>query len=117
MPFSRYIIIITLFIIEKWIQYRFEPIYFISNYLDDILLIPIVLGFGIWVQQKFVLPTFVFSKKQIISTWIAFSIIFEIIFPYFIKEFTSDLFDLFAYGLGGLIFYSLLNYPKLNSIE
>ncbi|MCF8253088.1 MAG: magnesium citrate secondary transporter [Bacteroidia bacterium] len=115
MLLSRYLIIITLFVIEKWIQFRFEPIFFISNYLDDILLIPIVLGFGIWVQQEFVLATFVFSKMQILGTWLVFSIIFEGIFPYFSNEFTADFFDLFAYGFGGVIFNKLLNYPKLNS--
>lgn len=86
-------------------------IHFFDNYLDDVLLIPIILGFALIIQRKVILKNenFEFNKSTIFICWLYFSIAFELIIPKFTSNFTSDWYDLLAYAVGALYFQKLIN--------
>ncbi len=90
---------------KNWISF---PI-FLNSYFDDFLVVPIVLTFSLFLQQTWVNPLFVYSKFFILSVVMYFGILFEIILPKFIPAYTSDIYDLIAYLIGGIIFYFLQN--------
>ncbi len=90
---------------KNWIIF---PI-FLNSYLDDFLVVPMVLTFSLFLQQTWVNPHFIYSKFFILSVVIYFGILFEIILPKFIPAYTSDIYDLIAYFTGGIIFYILQN--------
>ena len=78
---------------------------FFDSYFDDFLVVPIVLTFSLFLQQLWVNPLLIFSKWQVVSVIIYFGILFEFILPKFMEAYTSDLFDIIAYLLGGITFY------------
>jgi hypothetical protein len=109
-------IIILLFLIDKGLQYYAIAPKWVQFYADDILLMPIIMGTALWLQQKLVNPTFTFNTKQVIGTWLFFSILFEGIYPVFIKAYTRDIYDVLAYGLGAIIFAKWMNQGATNSM-
>ena len=90
---------------KNWIIF---PI-FLNSYFDDFLVLPMVLTFSLFLQQKWVNPLFVYSKFFILSVVMYFGILFEIILPKFIPAYTSDIYDLIAYFIGGIIFHIIQN--------
>lgn len=107
-----FIICCLLFLAHQIIQKGFDVhIPFIHSYLDDLLVMPIVLTL-ILVERRKIHgwgPDFVFSLPLTISLVLVLSIIFEWIFPVFSQKFTFDWWDFVAYGLGGVVFYKYLN--------
>ncbi|OYU96092.1 MAG: hypothetical protein CFE21_06690 [Bacteroidetes bacterium B1(2017)] len=109
MKIGRFIFIISLFILDKWIQNTYAPNAFISNYLDDILFLPIFLGITLLAQQKLIQKEFTYSPFVIIVIWAIVAFVFELIIPVLSNKFTSDFFDVIAYGVGAIIFGLFLN--------
>jgi hypothetical protein len=58
------------------------------------------------------------TKLDVFVYFILFSLYFEIVMPNYFTKFTSDLFDIIAYGLGGTMLYfsQELNKRKYNAI-
>lgn len=85
---------------------------FIDNYLDDLVVLPIILGISTIIQQKFITNnSFTVNYKTIIYSWLYFCIVFECIIPRFNRHFTTDWFDCIAYGIGALYFVCFQNKP------
>ncbi|MES2725745.1 MAG: magnesium citrate secondary transporter [Bacteroidota bacterium] len=103
--------LLVLFIAHMLFIYGNIHIAIIDNYLDDILLLPIVLGTALFVQRKWIAKhnQFVFNRIIIIATWLYFCIMFEVVIPPFNKGFTADWLDCIAYGLGACYFYVFMN--------
>ncbi|MFD2203747.1 magnesium citrate secondary transporter [Shivajiella indica] len=83
----------------------------IHEYLDDLLAMPVVLGITLqifrWIHpQK---GKFRFSKIQVAVGWLYFSFLFEFLLPKWSKIYTSDIWDVLAYGIGSLAFFVLIN--------
>jgi hypothetical protein len=102
-----------------WIVYHFLrlsaipfPAYF-QSYADDLLFIPIIMGIGLLLQQRWIAPTtpYIYSNRTIIFVWVYCSIVFEILFPPFNSSFTADWFDSIAYACGALWFKVGINKP------
>jgi hypothetical protein len=99
-----------------WLNQFFEKylglfIPWVHEYLDDLLAMPVVLGITLqvyrWIHpQK---ENFRFSKTQIAVGWLYFSFLFEVLLPKWSKIYTSDIWDVFAYGIGAVAFYTLIN--------
>lgn len=104
----------VLFIIHLVLLYANIHLRIIDNYLDDILLLPIVLGIALFIQRKWIAKSnqFVFGKIIIVAAWLYFCIMFEAVIPPFNTSFTADWLDCIAYGLGALYFYVLMNKPN-----
>ncbi len=92
-------------LLKNWIVY---PI-FLNSYVDDFLVVPMLLTFSLFLQQTWVNPLFVYSKLFILSVIMYFGIVFEIVIPRFLSAYTSDKYDMITYFAGGIVFYFLQN--------
>lgn len=93
----------------------FIPVY--HAYGDDLIAMPVV--FGICLQvMRWIHPMkskLIFSKKQLAVGLIYFSIVFEVILPYFSATYTSDSLDVLCYLIGTIVFQKFMNRPALQS--
>lgn len=110
MKHKQTIILLLIFAINKLIQNYFSCPTWFSSYADDFMLIPVVFGCSLWIQQNFVNPNFKFSIKQIVGAWVFLSIYFEAIAPKVLHpHYTSDPIDVIVYAFGGVFYYLFLN--------
>lgn len=88
------------------------PAYF-QSYADDLLFIPIIMGLGLLLQQRWIAPTtpFIYSNRALVCVWVYCCIVFELLFPLFNSSFTADWFDCIAYACGALWFKVGMNKP------
>jgi hypothetical protein len=85
----------------------------LDYYLDDLVVLPILLGISLIAQQNFIANySFIFHFKTIVFCIFYFSLAFEVIIPIFNQHYTSDWKDCGAYALGGIYFYYFQNKPK-----
>lgn len=86
---------------------------FINNYINDFLIIPIVLYscllFLRWSRND---KKFTLSLLIILYVCLLYSILFEFVFPKYLARYTKDYVDVFLYFASGLLFYKL---QKTNS--
>lgn len=81
---------------------------FINFYVNDFLIIPIVLTICLFVLQKTK-----DDKNYKISTYLIlylcglYALIFEYFLPKFHERYTADIYDVLMYFLGGLVFHLL----------
>lgn len=99
-----------------WMNQLLEKVFgiflpWVHEYLDDLLAMPVVLGITLqvfqWIHPK--KEKFRFSKTQVAVGWIYFSFLFEFLLPKYSERYTADVWDVFAYGIGAVVFYSLIN--------
>lgn len=85
----------------------------ISDYVADLICLPIVLGLCrfLMIRWKVVPSDFELSAAKTIFAVAAFSIIFELILPYYTSQYHSDFIDIVCYTAGA---YSYYNFRKLN---
>lgn len=98
-------------IIEKYFHV-FLPV--VHAYLDDLLCMPVVLGVSMQVIQ-WIHPLrqfYTLSQRHIFLAVVYYSILFEVVLPFFSPIYTSDGIDIILYALGGLIFYWFVAKPK-----
>lgn len=81
---------------------------FINNYVNDFLIIPIVLTICLFVLKKtknnknYQLPL-----ALILYLCLMYAILFEFIFPKYLERYTADWIDVTLYFLSGFLFYRL----------
>lgn len=99
-----------------WMNQLLEKVFgifvpWVHEYLDDLLAMPVVLGITLqvfqWIHPK--KEKFRFSKIQVAVGWIYFSFLFEFLLPKYSERYTADVWDVFAYGIGAVAFYVLIN--------
>lgn len=78
--------------------------YFIQNYTNDILIMPLMLRVMLLVLRRIYGESFWFSNFHLFVVWVYFSLLFELVFPLFLTRYTADFFDIIAYLVGILIF-------------
>ncbi len=101
-----------------WVAYQLQPHQFSNNslihsYLDDLVVIPIVLGGILVIFRNLVFKStvYTFPKARIWIVVAIFAAYFELIIPRFNTGFTADIFDVLCYAIGGLYFQFLINKP------
>jgi hypothetical protein len=81
---------------------------FINNYLNDFLIIPIVLFICLlflrWSRND---KEFSLSLPIILYVCLLYSILFEFVFPEYLARYTKDYIDIILYFTGGITFYKL----------
>jgi len=88
--------------------YKLELPSIINNYVNDFLIIPIVLSVCLYAlrftrnNNNFTIPLIV-----VFVLCAAYSIFFEVILPKTHQRYTGDVIDVFLYFLGGLWFFVL----------
>lgn len=108
--FSSYFWLTTLlFTLNQVLEKYGVVIPYVHSYLDDVLCPGIVLGFALFVQQQLTYRNadYILSKGDIIFFVVWYSLLFEVIFPWFDQRHHSDLVDVLAYSIGALLFYKL----------
>lgn len=115
--FTKYLVFATsiyalLFILKK------SEIYFpfISDYLAELICIPIVLGWTKILMDKMNVQNFHWGIWPIIIAIIYFSIVFELIMPNYSSNYTQDFLDIIFYSIGGIIFYYALKNSSTTSL-
>jgi hypothetical protein len=82
----------------------------INNYLNDFLIVPIVLFLSLVVlRYTRKNAQFTLSIPLILYVCVSYSVLFEFIFPNYLARYTKDYIDVILYFAGGFIFYKLQN--------
>ncbi|MCA0427598.1 MAG: hypothetical protein LCH37_09195 [Bacteroidetes bacterium] len=77
-----------------------------SSWVDDFLIVPLVLSLAGWIQSALILrKPFYWKKSAVVGTALFFGIAFELIIPKLNQAFTSDKMDILVYLLGASAFY------------
>ncbi|KAA9340079.1 hypothetical protein [Adhaeribacter soli] len=83
--------------------YRF---WFLQNYLNDLLCLPLVLFVTVFLQRTlFRKPAYRLTVYQVGIAAVYFSVMFEAVIPLFNQRYTADFWDVICYCSGGLLFY------------
>ena len=77
----------------------------VNNYLNDLLVIPIVLACCLICVRYLIHPDTKLSAFPIISIVFLYSIYFEYYLPLHNSRYTADVIDCILYGAGGTLFY------------
>lgn len=84
-----------------------------SSWVDDFLIIPLVLSLAGWIQSALILrKPFYWKKSAVVGTALFFGIAFELIIPNYNQAFTSDKMDILVYLLGAFAFYLIQTFVK-----
>ncbi len=79
-------------------------------YLDDLLCLPISLQIVLAVQRAyFKNPAMVLPVEHIVFAVVAYSLVFELVLPFYKPIYTADALDVLAYTLGAMLFHTSLN--------
>lgn len=111
-----FIVCITLFCLNQWLEH--QQVYFkpLNNYLDDVLCMPVVLTFALTAERLYFRnPAFVFAPAYSVVAVVSFSICFELVLPSFSAAYTSDILDVLFYSLGAILFCFTINRPLANA--
>lgn len=101
-----YLFFCLLFLGNQFIEAQQWSTPFLRGYLDDILVIPIVLPFVLGLM-RFIFQHEVnyFSPFLITFTVVLFAIVFEFILPKYSSTYTADIWDVVCYAIGGMVFW------------
>mgnify|MGYP001300342844 FL=1 len=86
---------------------------FFVYYLNDLLAPIVILTFTSLFLSQFLKEIYRLSKKQLFFFFVYLSFTFEYFLPHIAQEYTSDKFDVVAYGLGTLLYHNLINKNEL----
>lgn len=86
---------------------------FIIYYLNDLLAPIVILTLTTLFLSQFQKEIYRLSENQLFFFFLYLSFIFECLLPYIDQEYTSDKFDVVAYGLGTLLYHILINKNEL----
>lgn len=110
------LICFSLFLLNLLLLQYFQLPQFFSSYLNDLLCLPVVLGFCLFLIRKF-------SKKNrlkislfsCLSLAALYSVYFEIYLPQVTERYTADPVDALLYFIGAFVFYLLQEKTIQNS--
>jgi len=110
---SFFWITLSLFTINQFVERAGIFIPFIHSYFDDILCPGIVMGFALFLQQQLTFRDqhYTFGVGYLIVFVLWYSLLFEVIFPFEDARHHSDLWDVFAYSVGAVLFHKFGNKP------
>lgn len=100
-------ILFLVFLSNYYLQALDISIAFTRNFLDDLLAMPIILGFSRAAMRIiYKKPTWELEFLMLVMTFVTVSVLFEVILPQYYKHLTGDIIDILCYG-AGVIFYQL----------
>lgn len=107
-PFTRlYFLLYTgLYLINQFIESKGVYNYYLSSYLDDLLVMPIILTITL-VAMKIITrkPMFELDIVMLVMAFLLISLLFEIILPRYKVIYTQDYWDIVCYAFGTGMFY------------
>lgn len=102
--------------LQKLLEIRIPVI---DNYLDPLLLMPMLLHLMLWERRILFKKDlqYVFSLSEVIILFIIVSFVVEYLFPRWNAGFTADGWDVVCYACGTIIFYFFFNVPYRKAIK
>lgn len=85
------------------------------NILNDFIALPAILIVLAFIMKKIYGTKFSMSIDFLCLTFLTISILFEIIFPLASKNSTSDASDILLYFIGGIFYFTLVEYLNPDS--
>lgn len=112
-------ILVLIFISNQLLEKANYYTPFIHSYLDDLIAIPITLAITRHIMFYLHKPTFysLYSPSQIVVVVCMFSVYFEWYLPSKYSFHYRDYYDIVCYAVGGLGYYILLHYRRLNLLS
>lgn len=91
----------------------------VSDYLADLLCLPLVLSFCrfVMIEWRFVPRQFKLNRAMIFTTTVYIAVVFEGILPAFSTIYESDVLDIVAYFLGAIGYYVFHEKRKIKQHE
>jgi uncharacterized BrkB/YihY/UPF0761 family membrane protein len=110
-----FIVCFFLFVTHQVLQKIFHvKLLWVDSYIDNLLAMPIILSLWqvekIWLYRKG--PANKISALEIFVATLYISLISEVIFPLFSKDFKEDSVDVIVYFIGSGLFYGVNNKTK-----
>jgi len=82
----------------------------LSSYLDDLVIIPLMAGIALRLQQRLFGPLhFTFKPYIPVLLWFYMVLVFECLLPMVNTAYTADIADGIAYAAGAVFFYYIDN--------
>ena len=111
-----FITCILLFFLNRILEQMHFYIWPLYAYLDDLLSMPLTLGFILAVQRAYFKDQgMTIPVRHIIFAVAAFSVCFELFLPLYKHVYTADMLDVLAYVSGAILFHQLMNKPLQNA--
>lgn len=108
-----FVICLILYAIVQLLKFKeYSANSFIYNYLNDLLVIPIVAFIclnAVWFLKRDY--SIRLSFMSLLSLVMLYAIYFEVYLPSYHERYTADFWDVFCYTIGGLVFYLLQKLP------
>jgi len=102
-----FVICLFLYLMNK-IGYVFPDL--IQFYLSDLLAVPVVATLGMWFMRSILhQKNLILLRWQVVFIVLSFGVLFEWLFPVWIKRYTSDPIDVAMYIIGGIFFWKVMN--------
>ena len=107
-----------IFVVNQLLERSGVFIPFVHSYLDDVLAIPIVLGFTLLFQQQITYRNsqYKFGLAHIIFMIVLLSVYFEWYLPSRYDHHYADVWDILAYVVGGFFYFRWMNMPSVGLI-
>ncbi|MBC5994168.1 hypothetical protein [Pontibacter cellulosilyticus] len=107
-----FLLSVVLFCLNQGLEQLQLYIWPLHTHLDDLLCLPVVLTLILAAERVYFRnPYFVLPRTYTISTALLFSLVFELLLPVLHAKYTSDIWDVAAYGVGAAIFEFWINEP------
>jgi hypothetical protein len=107
-----YLFLTFLFLTNRVLEARAWSAGPLRSWLDDVLVLPLALGFALWLQRRRGRPPgWTLPGAQVVLAVVLYAVVFEIVLPAFTERATADPWDAPAFAAGGVLFHVLLNRP------
>lgn len=106
--------LIMIFVANQLFENLGGKVYFLYSYLDDLIFFPIILSTILIIEQFFRHNwSYIIPFTHVLSAFLIFSLLLELVFPKFSERFTADPIDVLAYFIGSVFYYLFLNKPRI----
>ena len=103
--------LLALFLLNRWIESRGLSFIPVRSWLDDVLVLPLALGFALWIHRRRRGGSWTIPMFQVIVAVVLYALVFELVLPSYLDSAVADPLDVVAYAVGGVLFQLLLNRP------
>jgi hypothetical protein len=107
-----FIVCCIAFVVHQFMQKVMKvPVRWIDDYLDNLLITPILLTFLI-VERRVLFrrgENYTLSLLETVVATAVIAVVCELLFPYLSDRFVTDAMDIIFYTLGSIVFYLFIN--------
>lgn len=84
--------------------------FFVRFYLNDSIIVPLTaLVARTLMRFLFSKPKFILKIGEVVYIVVFYSVVFELVLPYFMHRYKADYVDVMMYALGGVLYWYCIN--------